>query len=743
MFNYFHLVVASPESSLLYQGNYDPVLVTLSILVAILASYASLMVSQYVSTITSTRIRRLWIAGGGLCLGLGIWAMHFVGMLAFSLPCTSSYDSTVTFLSMIPSFLASTLAIKLISRRELSRAQLAMGGVLIGAGIGAMHYSGMAAMHLNGMIRYDVKLFSLSILVAIMLATLALWIKFGLKTWQIRWSTAVTIASAVVMGLAVSGMHYTAMAAAYFIQDGDATNALSGISPALLASIVLAATCLIIVITLVATFSRMHNEFSISRSYKLPVLLIIGWIAISWLSADHYYNHLADEVFQQESQRTTQKLDDITNNINASLDLLKGSGQVLSHDADTIRMLHSFGANAVPSLLAYEQRKQRWSQNKALVDLSNSMGYASTRLGADIILIVNAAGDCIASSNVGESGSLVGFNFADRLYFQQARAGQQGHQYLVGRATSIPGLYISNPVYEAGRFIGAVILKREIKKLAFWTKQANVFITDANGVIVMAPEKQFEFRYMPNTPAANLSAKDKTLLYKRSKLEPLVLTPWGNNPSIVLIDGKSPPVVFASKILAENAITIFVNSPLNELERSVNERYWFFFLLATTGCMLIVAASAVVVSLRESHKLNAELRIAASAFESDEGILVTNAENEILRVNRAFTAITGYAPEEVISKTPRILSSGRHNADFYAAMWGSLATTGSWEGEIWNRRKSGEYYPGHFIITAIKNTNGIVTNYVSTFNDISQRIQIEMALRESEGIVAPDFQTMN
>jgi C4-dicarboxylate-specific signal transduction histidine kinase len=154
----------------------------------------------------------------------------------------------------------------------------------------------------------------------------------------------------------------------------------------------------------------------------------------------------------------------------------------------------------LPGFLTYENRKQLWPQDETLADLSNSLGFASPRLGAELILIVNAAGDCVASSNIGEAGSLVGLNFADRQYFKQARAGQPGQQYAVGRATNIPGLYFSNPVYESGRFIGAVVVKRDVRKLANWTKQTNVYITDANGVIVVAPNKQFEFRYMPNAP---------------------------------------------------------------------------------------------------------------------------------------------------------------------------------------------------------------------------------------------------
>lgn len=113
---------------MLYAGSYDPVLVSLSIIVAIFASYASLLVSQHVSAARTAAIRRMWTAAGGLCLGAGIWAMHFVGMLAFSLPCSSSYDVAATLLSTIPGILASTLALRIISRREPSHAQLVWVG---------------------------------------------------------------------------------------------------------------------------------------------------------------------------------------------------------------------------------------------------------------------------------------------------------------------------------------------------------------------------------------------------------------------------------------------------------------------------------------------------------------------------------------------------------------------------------------------------------------------------------------
>ena len=126
-----------------------------------------------------------------------------------------------------------------------------------------------------------------------------------------------------------------------------------------------------------------------------------------------------------------------------------------------------------------------------------------------------------------------------------------------------------------------------------------------------------------------------------------------------------------------------------------------------------------IQDITERKQTEHEQRIAAIAFESQEGMMITDAKCIVIKVNHAFTRITGYSAEDVIGQTPRLLSSGMQGKDFYVAMWNSINEHGTWQGEIWNRRKVGKVYPQHLTITAVKAPNGAITNYVGTLLDIT------------------------
>jgi PAS domain S-box-containing protein len=125
--------------------------------------------------------------------------------------------------------------------------------------------------------------------------------------------------------------------------------------------------------------------------------------------------------------------------------------------------------------------------------------------------------------------------------------------------------------------------------------------------------------------------------------------------------------------------------------------------------------------ISEINQTKSQLRTAAAAFETHEAIMITDANTNIVRVNRAFERITGYCEAEVIGKTPQILKSGNHNKDFYKEMWQAILTTGTWNGEIWDKHKNGSLYPKQATISAVKNVDGDTIQYVSNFYDITER----------------------
>ncbi len=241
-------------------GSYSQSLVLFSLLVAILASYTALDMAGRLAT-AERRVARWWLAGGAAAMGLGIWSMHFIGMLAFNLPIPIGYDLALTLYSLVVSIGASAYALWLVSRPQLPPLRLAAGAVLMGLGIATMHYLGMAAMRMQPGIDYHMGWLLASIAIAVGAAGAALWIAFKLRSQQRNVLRLRGLAS-VVMGIAIVGMHYTGMAAARF-PEGSICGAVigGGIDSRWLAILVIVTTLGTIGIALVASlFDRQMQE---------------------------------------------------------------------------------------------------------------------------------------------------------------------------------------------------------------------------------------------------------------------------------------------------------------------------------------------------------------------------------------------------------------------------------------------------------------------------------------------------
>ena len=200
------------------RGTYDPWLVALSFVVAVCVSYTALNLASRVSSARQQYVR-LWLAGGAFAMGVGIWSMHFVGMLAFTLPIGLVYDVPITLASLAVGILVSAFALSIASRSEVSQAQLLAGALAMGIGIATMHYSGMAAIRIIPAIRYEPWILLASIAIAIAASYVALWLFFRLRRNFTSRIALARLAAAGVMGIGICGMHYTGMFASRFAAD--------------------------------------------------------------------------------------------------------------------------------------------------------------------------------------------------------------------------------------------------------------------------------------------------------------------------------------------------------------------------------------------------------------------------------------------------------------------------------------------------------------------------------------------
>ena len=227
----------------LIEADYNMALVVLSVITATIAAYTAFLFSSRIISSSTRQQRNIWLATGSIILGGGIWGMHFIGMLAYQLPIPVYYDTKMTFISLTPAFIA---GISMLCRREpnyRSGWRLFVRALIMGSGIGMMHYIGMGAMRVEATMLYDPALFAISIVVAVALSYLSLYLNEWALTKKevhnnINDRTIIALISTVV-GSAIAGMHYTGMAAMYLIPMSKEATFTSGLAPLTLAFIII------------------------------------------------------------------------------------------------------------------------------------------------------------------------------------------------------------------------------------------------------------------------------------------------------------------------------------------------------------------------------------------------------------------------------------------------------------------------------------------------------------------------
>jgi PAS domain S-box-containing protein len=356
---------------ILSNGTYSILLVSASLLIAICASYTTLELIRRV-TISSGRTAITWLFFGSISMGCGIWSMHFVGMLAFSMPMPYEYDVGITILSLLVGIIASLFAIYTSSRKTVSWKRLIISGIGLGFGIASMHYTGMAAMKMNATITYDTILLTASIIIAIIAAIAALWIALKIRkksSWKLQTSAA------AIMGVAICGMHYTGMAAAQYVpfdghtMTGYAMDAIEAGNNNWLATAVVLSTMIIIAFTHLTIFFDYKLGLQKDLGEKLTILVNERTAELQKQTNDlrDSKKHLEKEMLekqmaQSESLRLGTILDDSSNEIyifDAHTLLFKqvnkGARNNLSYTMDELTKMTPFSLNPLYDKESFNQ----------------------------------------------------------------------------------------------------------------------------------------------------------------------------------------------------------------------------------------------------------------------------------------------------------------------------------------------------------------------------------------------------
>ncbi|OOY53789.1 hypothetical protein BOV97_00790 [Solemya velum gill symbiont] len=735
----------------------------ISVVIVVITSYIAFKLGAKIFLTDTVKKKNILSLVSALTMGLGIWSMHFVGMLAINIPGTVHLHPFTTLLSIFPGILGSFIALCLLWRLGV-RLPLPLRGTMFGACILVMNYIGMTGMNFDGYLSYSPALFVLSIIIAVILSYLALYIYDRLQN-------RLPIVAALGIGLAVSVTHYTGIEAAYFIKEDAALQPtallLEDMSAVKVSASLLFLTLGIAVYLLVSKMTSATNQLrDTERRWKFAIDAagdgVWDWnpqtdkamFSRRWNEILGY----AENEFTPTGAAVFKAIhpDDVRYVKKGVLEHVRKGGEspykrefrmqtrdgdwkwVIARGKVLERDTHGSPVRMIGTLTDITERKQSeidlLSSKRLLqsiIDRAPIRVFWKDResrfLGCNI-LFAKDAGFTHPDQLIGKTDDEMGWKEQAELYraddikvietgeakldFEEPQTTPDGRQIWL-RTSKVPLL---NPTTE--EIIGVLGLYEDITK----RKQAE-------NELRLSKAQLSEAQRIAKTGSWTLDLSNNHLDWSDEVYRLFEIDKTQFNSSYeAFLDAVHPD----DREMVNQAYLDSLNShkPYEMTHRILVGDGHIKYVHETCETLFdkdgkALLSRGTVQDITERKQAEDQMRIAAVAFESQQGIMVTDAVGIILQVNSAFMEMSGYTADEIIGNTPKMFQSGRHGPAFYEEMWQTINSDGFWQGEIWDRRKNGEVYPKLLSISAVTDTDGKISHYVGSHADITEKKSAE------------------
>ncbi|HTY02350.1 MAG TPA: diguanylate cyclase [Rhodocyclaceae bacterium] len=307
------------------------------------------------------------------------------------------------------------------------------------------------------------------------------------------------------------------------------------------------------------------------------------WTVAAWFIAARHHDTQAEELVAIEAREADRLAESAATGVDRILSVRRGVALAMAQD------------NSV---------RRAAAEGHGSDDLTRFLAAAQDHLSVDALWVGNAAGHGIAASTTMMPYNPVGVDYSDRTYFKEARAGRVGYQYAVGRTSGLGGVFFAAPILNDGRFAGFVVTKTNTARLSIWIEQANAFLADGNGVIVLAADPRLEMHALPDATIERLSPGELQRQYARMDFPRLRIDDWpiGHYAGLKRIGSESAPVLLRSRELSQNGLRVTVMRPVPGLTLLGNQRTLIFLLLAGVGSLVVASLAASTMYLGQLHQ---------------------------------------------------------------------------------------------------------------------------------------------